>query len=59
MTANETLKIRNQAAGYAKAFLANKYQEEYRELYDAYLNNRGISTRRGKVMADERLATNE
>jgi hypothetical protein len=59
MTANETLKIRNKAATYAKCFLAKKYHEEYQELYDAYLTNRGIATRRGKVLADERIVTNE
>jgi len=59
MTTNETLKIRNEAAQYAKRFLAKKYYKEYQELYDAYLTNRGISTRRGKVLTDERTVTNE
>ena len=59
MTANETIKIRAKAAGYAQTFLANKYYEEYQELYNAYLNNRGISTRKGKHMVDERLIANE
>jgi hypothetical protein len=51
---NETLVIRNQAASYAKGFLAKKYYEEYQELYDAYLINRGISIRRNKNLIDER-----
>jgi hypothetical protein len=56
---NETLIIRNKAASYAKRFLAKKYYKEYQELYDAYLTNRGVTTRRGKVIADERVVTNE
>lgn len=59
MTVNETMKIRTKAASYAKAFLANKYHAEYQELYDAYLINRGVSTRRGRVLTDERAITNE
>ena len=59
MTANDTIKIRAKAASYAQSFLANKYYEEYKELYDAYLTNRGISTRRGRVLADERIVTSE
>jgi len=59
MTANDTLKIRAQAASYAKIFLANKYKNEYDELYNAYLINRGVSTRRGRVLTDERIVTNE
>jgi len=56
---NETLVIRSQAASYAKGFLAKKYYEEYQELYDAYLTNRGVSIRRNKNLIDERLITNE
>jgi hypothetical protein len=56
---NETLVIRSQAASYAKGFLAKKYYEEYQELYDAYLTNRGVSIRRKKNLIDERLLTNE
>jgi hypothetical protein len=59
MTPNEVMKIRAKAASYAQSFLANKYYEEYKELYDAYLINRGVTTRRGRVMADERVVTNE
>jgi hypothetical protein len=59
MTPNETIKIRAKAAAYAQSFLANKYYEEYKELYDAYLTNRGINVRRGKVIVDERTITNE
>ena len=53
------MKIRARAASYAQSFLANKYYEEYKELYDAYLTNRGVKTRRGRVVADERVVTNE
>lgn len=56
---DDIMKIRNKAASYAKGFLANKYHEEYQELYDAYLTNRGVSTRRGRVLADERVISNE
>ena len=58
MTDNN-LKIRAQAAGYAKTFLANKYYEEYKELYDAYLINRVVNTRRSKVLTDERTTVKE
>jgi hypothetical protein len=54
---NDTLKIRAQAASYAKTFLANKYRDEYDQLYKAYLVNRGISTRTSKDMIDERELT--
>ena len=57
--ANDSMKIRAKAANYAQSFLANKYYEEYKELYDAYLINRGVSTRRGRVLKDERVITNE
>ena len=56
---DDTMKIRAKAASYAQSFLANKYYDEYKELYDAYLVNRGVTTRRGKVMKDERLINNE
>jgi hypothetical protein len=59
MTPNEVIKIRAKAASYAQSFLANKYYEEYKELYDAYLINRGVSTRRGRIITDERKLTNE
>ena len=57
--ANDSMKIRAKAASYAQSFIANKYYEEYKELYDAYLINRGVSTRRGRVLKDERITTNE
>lgn len=57
--ANDSMKIRAKAASYAQSFLANKYYEEYKELYDAYLINRGVNTRRGRVLKDERITTNE
>ena len=59
MTQDEALKIRARAASYARLFLANKYSEEYAELYNAYLVNRGLTTRKGKVLADERTINNE
>lgn len=59
MTVNDVMKIRVQAASYAKTFLANKYHDEYQELYNAFLSNRGISTRKNKVLVDERLISNE
>lgn len=59
MTANDVMKIRVQAASYAKTFLANKYHDEYQELYNAFLFNRGVSTRKNKVLVDERLISNE
>lgn len=59
MTANNVMRIRVQAASYAKTFLANKYHDEYKELYNAFLSNRGISTRNSKVLVDERLISNE
>ena len=60
LDAEEVAKIRNQATEYAKRFLAQKYREEYGELYSAYCRNRGISTRgRSKPMIDERELVNE
>ena len=53
MSDNNT-RIRVAAQRYAFKFLANKYHEEYRELYRAYLVNRGISTRSINPMVDER-----
>ena len=48
------VKIRAKAAAYAKTFLAKKYRKEYQELYEAYLRNRGYTTRATTVMVDER-----
>ena len=56
---NETMRIRAQAASYAKTFLANKYYDEYQELYNAFLINRGINVRKNKHMVDERLIASE
>lgn len=56
---SDVMKIRVQAASYAKTFLANKYHDEYQELYNAFLSNRGISTRKNKALVDERLISNE
>ena len=52
---DDAKKIRGKAASYAQSFLANKYYEEYKELYNAYLINRGVTARKGKVMKDERI----
>ena len=59
VTNDEIAKVRAKAASYAQGFLANKYYEEYKELYDAYLTNRGVKTRRGRVMSDERELVKE
>jgi hypothetical protein len=60
MDAEEVMKIRNAAAVYARLFLAQKYREEYAELYSAYCKNRGLNTRRNrKPMADERELVRE
>jgi hypothetical protein len=56
---DNTLKIRAQAASYAKTFLANKYRDEYDELYRAYLVNRGVTTRTSRNMVDERSLIKE
>jgi hypothetical protein len=56
---NQTMLIRSQAASYAKGFLAKKYYEEYQELYDAYLINRGINIRRRNTLVDERELVKE
>ena len=51
----EVARIRNEAILYARRFLAQKYREEYAELYSAYCRNRGIITKRNrKLVADER-----
>ncbi len=60
MNAEEVIKIRNAAANYAKGFLANKYKEEYAELYSAYCKNRGLRTRKKpRTMVDERELVRE
>jgi hypothetical protein len=51
---SEHVKERVAAQRYAFKFLANKYHEEYRELYQAYLTNRGIAVRAAKPIVDER-----
>jgi hypothetical protein len=47
--------IRVHAANYAQRFLAKKYNEEYQELYRAYLINRGAKVRNPIAPVDERL----
>lgn len=54
MDSKETLKIRVRAADYAQRFLAQKYRQEYQELYRAYLINRGINVRSEDGLIDER-----
>lgn len=51
--------IRVAAAAYAKRFLANKYKDEYSELYRAYLTNRGIPVSKKREVIDEREIANE
>jgi hypothetical protein len=51
--------IRAKASEYAKTFLAQKYREEYQELYRAYLINRGINVREQGNAVDERLLVKE
>lgn len=60
MTTKSTTRLRSEAAQYAKQFLARKYREEYRELYEAYLINRNVPVK-GKVisMVDERELVRE
>ena len=58
MTGKHT-NIRARAADYAKIFLAQKYKEEYQELYRAYLTNRGINVRNNASIVDERLLVKE
>lgn len=52
----EVNRIKVAAAAYAKTFLSRKYHQEYTELYQAYLLNRGVSPRRSpnSVLVDER-----
>lgn len=57
MDAKEIIRIRVRAADYAHRFLAAKYREEYRELYDAYLINRGIKVRSQHKLIDERITS--
>ena len=52
----EVNRIKVAASAYARTFLARKYHQEYTELYQAYLLNRGVSPRRSpnSVLVDER-----
>jgi len=54
MKNNEHTATRVAAQRYAFKFLANKYHDEYCELYQAYLTNRGIAVRARKPLVDER-----
>lgn len=48
--------LKQQARRYARQFLAKKYYLEYRELYKAYMINRGVkpNTTTGEKLVDER-----
>ena len=55
----EITRIRVSASKYAQKFLRQKYRTEYQELYDAYLRNRGLNTRRHPAeLVDEREVQN-
>jgi hypothetical protein len=54
MTTNEKQKLRNKAQRYAVAFLMQKYRTEYKELYRAYLINRGAEIHDLEPLVDER-----
>lgn len=53
----EVCRIKVAGTKYAQDFLVQKYQEEYRELYEAYLENRGVVTKpeRGKLVDEREL----
>ena len=51
---NEHTTTRVAAQKYAIRFLTAKYQDEYRELYQAYLINRGVPVREANPLIDER-----
>lgn len=58
MDPKESMKIRGAAMAYARQFLCQKYKEEYDELYNAYLKNRGLHTRKNsKPLIDERTVS--
>jgi hypothetical protein len=60
MTVKSATRLRSEAAQYAKQFLAHKYREEFRELYEAYLINRNVPVKRKvMLMVDERELVNE
>lgn len=54
----EITRARAAAANYAKTFLANKYHDEYSDLYRAYLINRGVTVRHSTPLIDERKEGN-
>ena len=57
MSYAERQRLRGRAQHYALRFLGQKYRQEYRELYKAYLHNRGFtpySNYRVKPLVDER-----
>lgn len=60
MTTKSVVMIRSEAAQYAKQFLARKYREEYRELYEAYCINRNVPVRKKPMsIIDERELVRE
>ena len=52
----EVNRIKVAGSAYAKTFLARKYRQEYVELYQAYLINRGVTPRQASnvELIDER-----
>lgn len=50
----EINRIKVAGTKYAQDFLVQKYHQEYRELYEAYLKNRGVSPKGYKELEDER-----
>lgn len=61
MPKTEEEKIREQATRYARQFLAQKYYLEYRELYKAFIINRGVkpNTTAKEMLIDEREVMKE
>lgn len=51
----EVNRIKVGATKYAQDFLVQEHYDEYRELYEAYLANRGVTNKkRVRKMVDER-----
>jgi len=62
MTRSETDILRDKARAYARKFLSEKYYLEYRELYKAFITNRGVKpnkTARETELIDERQILKE
>lgn len=55
MPKNPKAQAQTKARNYALAFLAQKYKDEYQELYRAWLVNRGFDVyENSKPLVDER-----